>query len=219
MSGPILASATPVGTVPQATDLTVLANVKSYLGITTEDADPVLQRLISSASLFAQHWMGYDIAAGAMMAARSYTEMRDAVIDGAGWPNAWLYEIPVRWSPIVSVSSLTIDGYSVPSGGDPVQTPGFFFDPLQPWSVFSAGYFPCARGRKSIVVTYVGGYTAIPYDVEQAVIETVSLRFKERDRIGFRSKSLAGETVTFVTADFSDSAMSVLNKYRRMAYL
>lgn len=223
MTAPILESTATGGTEPQATDLTVLDNLKQYL-FSSDSApaaldDGLLQRMISSASLAAQRYLGYDVATGKMLAATTYTEMLDSIYDGSGWPNEWLYQIPVSYPPIQSVSSVVIDGQTIPSGGDPNRTPGWFFDPLDAQFIYVAGYKPGLRAKKNVVVTYVGGYQAIPYDVEQAIIETVSVRYKEIQRIGLKSVSMAGESVStesYVIAMLPPSAQTALKPYRRV---
>ena len=43
----------------------------------------------------------------------------------------------------------------------------------------------------------------------------VVLRWRERDRIGIKSKGLAGETVVFNTSDMPDDVQTVLDTYRK----
>jgi len=106
----------------------------------------------------------------------------------------------------------------VPSGGDPVKTPGYFIDsnPAKANRIFVNGYRPCVRGVRNVSVSYTAGYAAIPYEVEQACLETIALRYKEIERIGVRSKSLAGETVSYIVNELSPSAMAQLQPYRRI---
>lgn len=208
--------------VPQPFDLSVLANVKGYLyppgGNAPTVGDAALQRMISATSIELQRWLGYDPSAGSMLAQTTYIEECDANDDGMGWPNEWLFPVPVRYPPILSVASVTVDGFSVPSGGDPVQTAGYFFDALRPDAIWLAGYRPLIRGVKSIVVTYAGGYALIPWDVEQACIEAVALRLNESKRIGVRSQSMAGETTSYIMSAMSPATQAKLQPYRRMPY-
>jgi hypothetical protein len=220
MTGPNLASTATGGTSPQPFDLTVLANFKAYLfaGNTTPPTtdDALLQRMITSASAMIQDFLGYDVQNGVMLAATPYTETKDSVYDGSGWPSAWIYQIPVRWSPIVSVSSVTIDGVTVPSGGDGVQYPGWFLDPTDPVQIQVAGYRPNPRAKKNVVVSYVGGYSLIPYDLEQATIELIALRYKEINRLGIRSISMAGESTSYNIGALPDSTRMAISSYRRV---
>lgn len=219
MSEPLLASTLNPPLGPQAYDLTILDHVKGYLfqaGAPSNVDDGLLQRLISSASVAIQAWLGYDVHSGKTLVQTTYTELIDAVTDGMGWATEWLYQIPVRYPPIQSVTSVTIDTQVIPAGGDATKTPGWFLDPDVPIIVYVAGYWPWYRAKKDVKVIYSGGYPAIPEDVEQACIETVALRYKRASRIDVRSASIAGETTVFLTGQIPDSAIQALWPYKRI---
>lgn len=58
-------------------------------------------------------------------------------------------------------------------------------------------------------------YSCVPPDLEQAVIELVGERFKQKDRIGVNANSLSqGETVTYLVKDMSDNIRAALEPYR-----
>ena len=56
----------------------------------------------------------------------------------------------------------------------------------------------------------------IPDDLEQACIELVGLRFRDKDRIGVVSKGMAGETTAFSQKDVPDPVRVVLDSYKRI---
>ena len=56
----------------------------------------------------------------------------------------------------------------------------------------------------------------MPAEIEQACIEVIAIRYKERDRIGQVSKSIGGETVSFSQKDFPDSVRTILNNYKKV---
>ena len=56
----------------------------------------------------------------------------------------------------------------------------------------------------------------MPADIENAVIDLVGLAYNEQSRIGFRSKSLAGETVSFFTGALFDRSKMVLQQYKQV---
>jgi hypothetical protein len=219
MSGPNLASAAGGA---QPFDLTNLANLKASLfaGQATPPTtdDPLLQRMISAVSAFMQEWAGYNVQLGRMIGSTTYNEEFDAVDDGMGWPARTLYKILVTYPPIQSVSSVTIDGFAIPSGGDAVAKAGYFFDPVAADAILVNGYWPMARGKKTVLATYVGGYPLIPYDLEQACIEMVSIRYRELkpERQGVRSVSMAGATTSYIVSDLTPSAKAALQPYKRL---
>ena len=72
--------------------------------------------------------------------------------------------------------------------------------------------FNAADAGRSIEITY----SYVPPEIEQACIELVGLRYRERSRIGENSKSVGGEVVSFSTKDMTDSVKTILNNYRRV---
>ena len=71
--------------------------------------------------------------------------------------------------------------------------------------------FAAADVGKSVELTY--SYT--PYEIEQACIELLSIRYRERSRIGENSKSIGGEVVSYNVKDMPDSVKTILMNYRR----
>lgn len=113
--------------------------------------------------------------------------------------------LPVNY-PLVSVQSLAVSGESIAQES-------YFFN--YDFIMFKRD-LRFEKGVKNVEIRYTAGFETIPLDIEQAVIETVALRYAERDRIGQQSKSLAGETVTFFIKDLSPTAQTVVNQYKRV---
>jgi hypothetical protein len=187
-----------------AGDLTSLANVKQYIGIATAVTtdDLLLSRLISALSTFVQSWLSRTILSA------SYTD----TVDGVGGSKLQFANYPVT-----AVSNLLINGRAVPAAAVPAVQgwSGYVWTPTQ---IALQGY--CfTRGYSNIVVNYTAGFAAVPLDLEQACIEVIALRYKQRDQIGFVSKAIGGETVTFNIKDMPASCLTVLQNYRRVAPL
>lgn len=258
----------------QPNDLTTLAEVKSWLNISTSGDDVILSRLISSTSQYIQSWLNrqFTVASG--------TE----VYNGVG-----TQQLALRNYPVVSVSAVVVDGISIPQSSDGVRS-GFVYDskmvyligyqftrasqnikvtytwgyqqnnelaaiPAVPYQISAASLslpwnkdvsvafasdgavltsvsgipttgqyavsyinnapvytFAAADTGKAVLITYA--YT--PYEIEQACIELLSIRYRERTRIGENSKNIGGETVSFNVKDMPDSVKTILNNYRRV---
>lgn len=176
-------------------DLTTLVDVKAWMGITVTDQDAVLTRLISAASNYIQSWLNRDLLAA------DYTER----FNGTGTASLMLTNYPV-----LSVTSVKINGLTIPAGSDSAD--GYFFDSD---GLYLRGY-RFERGVSNVLVSYRGGFETIPAELAQATIELVSLRHKERDRIGIVSKGLAGETITYSQRDFTASIKTVLTQFKRV---
>lgn len=182
-----------------ANDLTSLDNVKAYLGLGTANDDALLARLVTSVSTYVQAWMGREILSA------GYSEIRN----GSG-----SQILAFGNYPVTAVTSLVIDNLAVPPATDTF-SPGYTFNGR---FLYLNGYL-FRKGRVNVSVAYTAGYAAVPPELEQAVIELIALRYRERDRVGHQSKSLGGETVSFIVKDFPDSVRTILTNYRKVVPL
>jgi hypothetical protein len=72
--------------------------------------------------------------------------------------------------------------------------------------------FNVAQQGKTAIITY--GH--IPWEIEQATIDLVARKYRERDRVGLVSKGLAGETTAYSQSDLSADTKAMLNQYRQV---
>lgn len=181
-------------------DLTTLANVKDYMQISDTSQDTVLTRLISAFS----QWFLTQVNRGALLLS-TYTEQRN----GSGGDSL----TTIYW-PIQAVTSLSVDGITIPPSPGPNQ-PGFVFDSFSIWLV--GGYRFC-RGRGNIQIVYQAGYTSTPLDVEQAVIDQVAFTLRRQPNLGTVSQSMNGiTTVSFSQQDLAPGVKNVVQMYRDRA--
>lgn len=179
-----------------ANELTTLANVKQWLGVTTSTDDSLLTRMVTAYSNQVQTWMNRKIAS------QSYSEMRN----GVGGNRLMFADYPVT-----AVASVLIDGVAIPATSDFV-TPGYRFTDQQ---IILQGYL-FTRGYGNVALTYTAGYSATPPELEEAVIQIIAQRYKEKDRIGLKSKALAGESISFDVRAFSSTVQATLNNYKKV---
>ncbi len=111
---------------------------------------------------------------------------------------------------MTAIFSLTIDGIAIPASSPAPLGAGYLFDDS---SIYLVGHV-FRRGQQNVTVAYTAGYEATPPEIEQACIELVGLKYKERDRIGQVSKNLAGEVVAFSQKDMPASVQTLLDQYR-----
>jgi hypothetical protein len=176
--------------------LTTLANVKQYLQIEPDDtsADDLLERMIDAASVTIERYCGRTFLQA------NYTEVRH----GTGQRR-----MSVRNIPMTAVSSVTVNGRSIPARPGATGQ-GFTFDQ---YCVNLTGY-DFTDGYDNVAISYTAGFAAVPADVDLACCELVSLRYKTIDRLGVTSKSLAGESISFNMGDFSEPVKRALDQYR-----
>lgn len=178
-------------------DLTTLASVKTYGGITDTTKDALLSALITAASAAVEQYIGRIIQQ------QSYT----ALMDGNGAALLPLPQYPISAVSVVEINGVAVGANSTWGDG------GFAHDGDR--SLYFPGegrVFPV--GKRNVKVTYTAGYASVPADLAQAVNELVLSDMKNRDHIGWQSKSLAGETITLDLRAMPPSAKSVIDAYR-----
>ena len=180
-----------------AGDLVTIEDVKAYLGGDLQSNDDiVLQRLIGAASAF------FVQASGLEILQRSYVER----YDGKG--SARLY---LRHTPVVSVTSVTIDEASIPVSAA-VSDPGWV---LSGNVILLFGYW-FRRGLGNVLVDYSAGYATPPADVAEAVMELVGMRYRGKDRLGKLSESMGAiGSTAYSQKDVSPFVQSVILRHMR----
>lgn len=179
--------------------LTTVSAVKLYKGINGSELNTLIDSLVNSASAAVESYLSRKIESTA------HVEIRD----GNGGRSMMLEQYPVT-----AVSAVTVNGQTIP------QSSGFGAAGwrLANRSIVLEGY-SFAKGLGNVQIDYTAGYSTVPADIEQACIETILLALERRSHIDVSSKSLAGETVSFITADIPPSARKALDPHRRVAPL
>lgn len=179
-----------------AGDLTNLDDVKAWLKITSNTDDALLTTLITAASKAMQTFMNRTIAS------QAYTETRNGV--GGCRMSFANY-------PVTAVASVTV-GLTVILPAASFGSAGYRFTDRQ---LVLTGYEFC-RGFANVVLGYTAGFDTVPEDLAQAAKELIGMRYRERDRIGQKSKIIDKETITFNTADMPDDVKLILNNYKKV---
>ncbi len=208
-------------------DLTTLADVRAWLqtGPSPYPAtdDLLLTRLITAASRLVQTWLNRPLLSG------DWQEVRDGP-GSYGWETTFAFAVqPATAVILVVVNNLTIPAVPFVPPAPPSQisqvvqsfpwgAPGYVFTP----SALTIRGFPVPRQRACVLLQYTAGFAAVPFDIAQATIELVCRKYRERTRIGERSKHLGAETVAYETTSFSLRDMQsdiqlLLQQYRQVA--
>lgn len=195
---------------PTATSVFCLyQDVKSWLKLQNDSSQSLITSLLQPATDSIKAYLSRDILAA------DYVEK----LNGTGQKRMFL-----KNSPIISVTSLTIGGLSITAAANS-ETAGFMYDNDTLYlnevylltGVQSMGYDNVfEKGFQNVVVSYRAGYTTVPQPIYQAAVELVSLRFKDRDRIGENSKTVGGQEVAKYSHEYMPSPIkSMLDPYRR----
>jgi len=156
--------------------------------------------------------IGYVFPMGMQNVKITYTHGYQRTAEASSIPSAPVYAVPVSslqfpWASDVGIA-FAAGGSLAKVSGTPSASQYSISQVSGDWTYT----FAAADAGKAIAITYA--YT--PQEIEQACIEIVSLRYRERSRIGENSKSIGGETVSYTVKDFPDSVKTILNNYRRV---
>lgn len=130
-----------------APNLTTLARVKAWLGITNSSDDTLLNSLITAASRYVYQYISLP-----SVAVQNYSERRD------GYGNRWIR--PFAW-PLISVTSIKYAGFNITreaTGNPPTQ--GYTINKpfYGPGRVTVHGY-PCfPHGKDQLLIDYRAGF-------------------------------------------------------------
>lgn len=224
-------------------DLTSLANVKQWLNINTPQSDTLLARLVTAQSAFFETLVNRKILRatytdifnghdGDRVANKSFLDVSGAaygrLLVGVYGAAVTLKRYPVLPRNVADTADtivVTIDGGDgtglltpVPKAtniGQPDQTDGWTFHP-DTAQIELIG-FRFTTGVVNCSIRYDAGWDEVPADIEQAVIEMVSLSFKNRNRIGQTSSGVAGEQAVFGGSGMLPATVqAVIDTYRRV---
>lgn len=154
-------------------DLTTLAKFKAWAGVTANSDDALIADAVTAVSEAVKSYISRDILQA------SYVETRN----GHGGP-----VMISRQNPITAVASLSVDGSDIPFAT------GYKFDNRRVYMLNGRVF---TRDVQNVVITYTAGYATVPTDIQQALHEWLSIIYKERERVGYSSKTLGGESVAF----------------------
>lgn len=120
--------------------------------------------------------------------------------------------------PIQSVTSLAVDGMVIParpplSATTSAPQYGYVFDNS---SIMLTGCYWYTWGYGNVSAVYTAGYATVPFDLEQAVIDTVGDWYKYRDRVGKLDEAIEQQTIRFTNTDLPVRAKAVMLAYKRV---
>lgn len=177
-------------------DLTTVAAVKQWLGVTSADHDTLLASLVSGVSAWIQSRIERVILSAV------YAETRN----GDGRDVAFVVN-----TPLTAVSSVKVNGVAIPARAAYGQS-GFSFDED---CIYLEGY--CfTRGRQNVQLGYTSGLAAVPDDLNMATMKLCAIGYRERERIGLSSKGLNGEQTNFLVKVMPEDVRDVIDNYRRV---
>lgn len=182
---------------PDPVDLTTVAKVKSYLGQVSSSEEGEIQRIITAVSHLLVHLIDRPIKAQACR----------HMATGSGRDRIFL-----PFYPIISITYVRIDGNVIPAATVGATDIGYLLDGN---TILLRGVV-ASRNQMNVDISYVAGYESVPPPLEQAALELVAQRYRERERVGLSSRGIGGESLSFAREQVPPSVDLVLNHYRRV---
>lgn len=177
------------------TDLTTLASVKAFAGVTGTVDDDLISAMVTAYSQWVRSFTNRDFTAGTYDLWRS----------GRG-----SQVLLTPQFPITDVTLVEVDGQAIRRAAS-FGTYGYRFTDR---TIVLDGGACFTRGVENIHIQYAAGYAQVPADIAQAVTELVTLRYKVRDKLDWTSKGLAQETVSVNQRDMPESVRTILRQYQ-----
>jgi hypothetical protein len=146
-----------------------------------------------------------NMANGQPVLSATVTEIRD----GKGGT-----KIVLKNRPVTNVSQLTIGGIVIPASPDGIQR-GYIM------TTNGIELVGCSfvRGVGNVYITYTGGFAAIPDDVQQAVIELASQKYRRRAHIDQSAQSIGPQHITFSSEEVPREVRLTANNYKSHGFI
>lgn len=195
--------------------ITTVANCKAFRGIDADndEHDAELERIIPAVQTFLEEECGrkFDQATVTEYHSGAGCAGECPRLGAPVWRNTLLLSRP----PVQSITSIYDDPLRVYGASTLLSAANYvLIDAEAGMILLDSIYFQ--RGLNNIKVTYLGGYAAMPLDLEQAAIEMVwAAREKgQHNLIGVRSRSIADGNVQFVNLDWGSANLGpIIQKY------
>lgn len=202
--------------------LTTYATVKAELGLPDDTKQSIVERLINAASDAIERYC--------------MRKFQQATVTDTLRPSG-TQRLVLLQTPVISITSISDDGSTVDSGSYTLENAnaGIVYSDTA-WAS-NDSWTPDATapervngtGKRSLSVVYVGGYVlpndvgtrTLPYDLEQACIDTVVSLYRRRgERLGIKAESVGDASVTYRDPSaggiLPDEVLPVLDGYRRL---
>ncbi len=198
--------------MPDATELVALADLKTFLGVTTTPLDVKLAAVKADIEAAVKNFCGRDL----LVPSTPYTEYYDG--DGS-------QQLIVNQRPVISVASIYVDPSCLFESGSLVPnlnsgSPAELISSQRKLNsgiieLFSYAFY---RGRRSVKITYSAGYSTVPSDLQRAVklITAKAWKMQDLQMTGQISQQVGDKTVTYEPDAWPKEAIEIVGRYRRI---
>lgn len=180
-------------------DLVTVASIKQLAPINQTTDDGLLGVIVAAVNVWIPNWLNRSLD----------STQRSDLLDGNGSRVLMTPEFP-----ITAVASLAVDGTAIPAASSLI-LPGYRFHNR----VLMLNDYRFTRGIGNVEVTYTAGYSTPPADLAFAATELALLAFRDRERVGLTSKSVAGEVIGLFNGEMPARVKSILQPYKNVVPL
>jgi hypothetical protein len=179
----------------------------SYLGIAAGSAEEEeVDLIVNAASARAAEMTGRGVDENGY--SRLISTSRTEYYDGDGTDTLLL-----KAYPITTVATVYVDPDRDYESTDLLDSGDYVYYGMDGTVKTDGALF--SSGNKSVKITYTGGYTSIPYDLQLAIKELVMFWYKRNTdkRVGVSSISVGDKNVSY-EKDVPQSVLSIFNRYK-----
>lgn len=116
--------------------------------------------------------------------------------------------VPYNW-PITAIASLSLGPVVAPISPDGLSR-GFVFAER---AIYLVGGLWFPLGRQNIKFNYTFGFSAVPFDIVQAVAELVATKYRRRVHYDQDSQNLGPQVISFSKSDIPREVRLVIDNY------
>lgn len=187
--------------------LVTTTSMNSYLGIASSSTEEAECELLNNAAGFLAASItarGIDGAGVSRLLSTSRTEYFDG--DNSD-------TLHVKAYPITAVTSIYVDADRDYGASTEIDSDDYTY--YGPEGTIKTDGALFTGGHKSVKVTYTGGYSTIPADLQQAVKELVAFWYKRNTdkRVGVTNVSVGDKSIGYET-NVPESVLSIFKRYR-----
>ena len=193
--------------MPDATELTATADIKSMLAITSSAQDTLIALIKEQAEAWVKRFCGRDFVV------TSYTEYYDG--DGTAF-------LRVNQRPIVSITSIYSDPARLFEAASLIPSDDIIDEDAKSLRLGHVQLFQYKflKGKLSTKIVYSAGHSTIPTDLSMAVKLIICKQFKIITKGMFAEavQQVGDMQITLTPDAFPKDAMQIIRSYRRMSF-
>lgn len=177
--------------------LITLSELKSYLWISDDSEDAILNIFVDSASSFVKSYLDRNIEK------EDYTEYEDGDAQRI---------IVLDNYPVNSITSFEYNEWTIDSPDfQEIDASKYKLKP-ETGKIFLTFYK--TRWFQNYKIKYNAGYDSIPWDLKLATLKLAASYYNWKESDGVDRETVAGDSISFETQEINSDVLAILNEYK-----